>query len=151
MSFSLIHSVVRMSTIVLVMMCGGCGPVSDETTGSQSPPAAGIKQADKTNATDVLQTVDSAAQEIRVDGRANRIETADQSTDRNVPSELSIPHSVLTDLVSREARTRLRALEHWEQKDGKIALDAVFEALEDEDEAVRAKAEAIVEQRWAAE
>jgi hypothetical protein len=32
-----------------------------------------------------------------------------------------------------------------------MPLDAVFEAMEDEDEGVRAKAEAIVEQWWAEE
>ncbi|MBH0190156.1 MAG: hypothetical protein HP493_15295 [Nitrospira sp.] len=51
-----------------------------------------------------------------------------------------------------DARERFRALSHWEEKgEVKAPLDAVFEAMEDEDEAVRAKATAIVEQRWAAE
>jgi hypothetical protein len=63
----------------------------------------------------------------------------------------SIPDSIAKDIGSPDARTRYRALDHWEAKDSKAPLDPVFEAMEDEDEAVRAKATAIVEQSWAAE
>jgi hypothetical protein len=42
-------------------------------------------------------------------------------------------------------------LEHWNIKGGDAPLDPVFEAMEDEDEDVREKATAIVEQRWAEE
>lgn len=52
---------------------------------------------------------------------------------------------------SPEARDRYRALDYWEAKDNKAPLDPVFEALEDKDPAVRAKATAIVERRWAIE
>jgi hypothetical protein len=45
----------------------------------------------------------------------------------------------------------MRALDHWTAKDTTASLDPVFEALEDENEAVRAKATAIIEQHWAAE
>jgi len=62
-----------------------------------------------------------------------------------------LPESIAKDLDSLDARDRFRALNHWEAKDSKASLDPVFEAMEDEDEAVRAKATAIVEQRWAAE
>jgi hypothetical protein len=56
---------------------------------------------------------------------------------------------VARDLGSTDPRDRSRALEHWNIKGGDAPLDLVFEAMEDEDEAVRAKATAIVEQRWA--
>ena len=46
---------------------------------------------------------------------------------------------------------RYRALDQWAVKDNKAPLEPVFEALEDEDEAVRAKATAIVERHWAME
>jgi hypothetical protein len=42
-------------------------------------------------------------------------------------------------------------LDHWNLKGTTESLDPVFELLEDEDEAVRDKATAIVEQYWAAE
>jgi hypothetical protein len=62
-----------------------------------------------------------------------------------------IPKSIAKDLDSPDARFRIKALNHWDTKGTKAPLDPVFEALEDENEAVRAKATAIIEQRWAAE
>lgn len=59
--------------------------------------------------------------------------------------------AIAKDLGSPDARVRYRALDHWEAKDSKAPLDPVFEAMEDDDPAVRAKATAIVEQYWAAE
>lgn len=63
----------------------------------------------------------------------------------------SIPFSVAKDLQSPEARDRYRALDYWDAKDSQAPLDPVFEAIEDDDPAVRAKATAIVEQYWATE
>ncbi|HSL05655.1 MAG TPA: hypothetical protein VK901_19195 [Nitrospiraceae bacterium] len=63
----------------------------------------------------------------------------------------SIPDSIAKDLGSPDARARYRALDHWETKGTQAPLDPVFEAMEDEDEAVRAKATAIIEQQWAIE
>lgn len=156
MHFLKTHSVMQMRAVVfvaaLVMVCGGCGaPVSGDTAGSQSPPIGVAQQADKTTAIDGLPTAAAADRKKRADGRANETGAANQFADRTAPSELSAPRSILADLASPEARTRLRALEHWEEKDSKVSLEAVFEALEDEDEAVRTKAESIVEQRWMAE
>ena len=62
-----------------------------------------------------------------------------------------IPESIAKGLDSPDARERLQALDQWEKKGSKAPLDPVFEALEDENEAVRVKAMAIIEQRWAAD
>jgi hypothetical protein len=62
-----------------------------------------------------------------------------------------IPESIAKGLESPDARERLQALDHWEKKGPKAPLDPVFEAFEDENEAVRAKATAIIEQQWAIE
>lgn len=150
MFFMLTHSAMRMPAVVfmvvLVMVCGACGgPISDDRAGSPSQATAAVQQTDKTHVFQSLPTAATAARENGVEGRANGI------AERNVPSELSIPRSILTDLSSPEMKTRLRALENWENDGSKLPLDAVFDALEDEDEAVRTKAEAIVEQRWMAE
>lgn len=148
MSFVFIHSVLRMSTIVLVMVWGGCGAsVSDETNASPAQPAAAVRQID----IDVRTVTSAAAGKNGVEVEANTGEAVYQSADGEVSPEIAIPRSILIDLTSLEARTRLHALEHWEKNDRNAPLDAVFDALEDEDEAVRAKAEAIVEQRWEAE
>lgn len=62
-----------------------------------------------------------------------------------------IPESIAKGLDSPDARERVQALDHWEKKGSKAPLDPVFEALEDENEAVRAKATAIIEQQWVIE
>lgn len=77
---------------------------------------------------------------------------AGKDDENNQPQFPKLPESIAKDLDSPDARDRFRALNHWEEKDGaKAPLDPVFEAMEDEDEAVRGKATAIVEQRWAAD
>jgi len=62
-----------------------------------------------------------------------------------------IPASIANGLDSPDPRLRLKALNHWDTKVIKAPLDPVFEALEDENEAVRAKATAIIEQYWTKE
>jgi len=71
--------------------------------------------------------------------------------ENNQLQTLNLPESIEKDLASPDARDRYRALDHWETKDSKAPLDPVFEAMEDDDPAVRAKATAIVEQYWTAE
>lgn len=62
-----------------------------------------------------------------------------------------IPNAIAKGLDSPDVLDRLQALDHWEKKGSKPPLDPVFEALEDENEAVRAKATAIIEQQWVSE
>ena len=62
-----------------------------------------------------------------------------------------VPESIAKDLNSLDALDRLQALDHWEKKGTKAPLDPVFEALEDENEAIRAKATEIIERQWAIE
>lgn len=64
---------------------------------------------------------------------------------RDDDDRLNIPETVAKDLSSLDARERYRALEHWEEKDSKAPMDPVFDAMEDDDPAVRAKAAAILE------
>jgi hypothetical protein len=45
----------------------------------------------------------------------------------------------------------LRTLDHWDANKTTAPLDPVFDALEDENEAVRSKATQIIEQRFADE
>jgi len=73
---------------------------------------------------------------------------ADESEKSPVPG---IPPAIAKDLDSPDALIRFRALNHWDKQDTKAPLDPVFEALEDEDEAVRAKATALIERQWAIE
>jgi vesicle coat complex subunit len=85
----------------------------------------------------------------------NTVGSNQQNRDEsNQPQSANLPESIAKDLASPDPRTRYRALDHWETNDSKVSktpLDPVFEAMEDEDPAVRAKATAIIEQHWAAE
>jgi hypothetical protein len=72
--------------------------------------------------------------------------------DGGAPSPaLNIPETIAKDLGSPNPSTRYRALDYWQTKETQAPLDPVFEAIEDEDPAVRTKATAIIEQYWAAE
>ena len=62
-----------------------------------------------------------------------------------------MPDSVAKDLDSPYASIRLSALKHWEANGTTAPLDLVFDALQDENEAVREKATEIITQRFAAE
>jgi HEAT repeat protein len=70
---------------------------------------------------------------------------------RDRPIIPGIPDPIAKDLDSSDARVRLQALNHWAAPQTTAPLDPLYEALEDEDETVRAKATEIVERRWAAE
>jgi len=152
MSFALTHSAMRMPAIVLVMLCGGCGaPVSDESARLQSQPMVSTSQAEKASAPHSVPVGDTAMVEKKTEWNVSGAAPVNQS-ERRTPASISpIPLSVAKDLQSPEGRDRYRALDYWEAKDSKAPLDPVFEAMEDDDPAVRAKATAIVEQYWAAE
>lgn len=152
MCFALTHSAMRMLAIVLVMLCGGCGaPVPDESARLQSPAMVSTSYAEKAGAPHSLPVGATAMVEKKVERNVNGAPLVNQSERRTPVSISSIPLSVAKDLQSPEGRDRYRALDYWEAKDSQAPLDPVFEAMEDDDPAVRAKATAIVEQYWAAE
>lgn len=124
----------RLVTGCLVFSLGACGaPVSDKAPGPTSSGSGGVTASQ--NARGALSSSQPA---IETDG----------GDTRSIPG---VPDKVVRDLGSADPRDRFRALEHWNVKGGTAPLDPVFEAMEDEDEGVRAKATAIVEQRWAEE
>ncbi|HMS84511.1 MAG TPA: hypothetical protein PKD12_12735 [Nitrospira sp.] len=65
---------------------------------------------------------------------------------RDADDRLNIPDSVAKDLGSSDARDRYRALDYWEKKDSKAPIDPIYDAMEDDDPSVRAKAAAILNQ-----
>jgi HEAT repeat protein len=70
--------------------------------------------------------------------------------DNSAPTP-NIPHRIASELASPNPRVRYDALNYWETKGTQASIDPVFEAMEDEDPFVRAKATTIIEQRWEAE
>ena len=86
---------------------------------------------------------------LRPDGKPNG--DADGREKLPVPIIPGIPDSVAKDLDSPDVRVRLLALNHWTTSKTTASLDPLFAALEDEDEAVRAKATEIIERYWVVE
>lgn len=148
---SLTHRLMRIPAIVFVMAGGGCGsPVPDESASLQPPPMVNASHAEKASASHSLPVGEMTTHQKMIERDTSGAAAVNQSEDRD-PASVPIPYSVADDLASPEPETRFQALEHWEQKDSKLPLDAVFEAMEDEDESVRAKATDIVEKRWVEE
>ena len=148
----------------------GCGPTSSDNAPSLESRASvtgqaarGSGQGGKTGVTPLSSgnEIGSASGKGTVSGGDNigsrdtlskPADIATSGTDGRDKAPIpGIPESIAKDLDSPDARDRLRALEHWEKKGAKPHLDPVFEALEDENDAVRAKATAIIEQQWAIE
>jgi hypothetical protein len=136
--------------VVVSLLLAGCGsPASDQPVSLESS-VANNKSEDRTGAAQprVGNTGQAATQSVTTTGLSR---TTQQGNEGASSLPRNIPATVAKDLGSPDARDRYRALDHWEAKDGKTPLDPVFEAMEDDDPAVRAKATAIVEQHWAAE
>lgn len=135
----------------LVRLLGGCLLLSLAACGAPVTEKAPAPSA--SNGTTVGGGLATGAVHRGVDQNDRKaVASAQLATDADEHDNRSIsgvPDTVVKDLRSADARDRYRALDHWDTKDSKASLDPVFEAMEDEDEAVRAKATAIVEQRWA--
>lgn len=143
----------RRGTWLTVLFCSvmaGCGsPASDKPASPESRAENG-KSEDRTGTAQprVGNTGQAATQSVTTTGFSGTTQQVNEGAPSLRPN---IPVATTMDLSSPDARVRYRALDHWEAKDSKAPLDSVFEAMEDDDPAVRAKATAIVEQRWAAE
>ncbi|MBX3302466.1 MAG: hypothetical protein KF693_09645 [Nitrospira sp.] len=145
-------SPISIAAWALVLLCGGCGPsVPDGAKDVSSPPTTSAGSIDGTHipVSSPIGGVTAPASTLE-EGEGRAVET-EQAKDHRSPLDSLIPQTITNDLSSPDARVRYRALDHWEDKDSKAPLDPVFEAMEDEDEAVREKATTIVEQRWAEE
>lgn len=83
---------------------------------------------------------------------SNSETTVRPNTDDNIKQGIpTVPKFVPADLSTPDPKARLHALDHWDGTNTQIPLSAVFAATEDEDEAVRVRAIAIIEQQCAIE
>jgi hypothetical protein len=168
-------------SLVILAGLAGCGPASSDNapgqesraSGSRAPlskqtPSPGnnsstpatqaaspvpLSPGNETVAaagTRAVQAVDNNGQgngrPVRPEGPSN-IETAGRD---NLPIP-GIPESIAKALDSPDPRVRLQAMNHWEAQGTKAPLDPLFEALDDEDGYVRAKATEIIERYWVVE
>lgn len=65
--------------------------------------------------------------------------------------QLVLPTWIAQDLDAPKVSVRLQALDMWARQGAQAPLDPLVVALDDEDDDVRAKAMAIIEQNWAIE
>jgi hypothetical protein len=139
---------VRLLVAGCLLLAGtaGCGsPVSDK-------PANAELRADNSKLEDRTGAVQPSAGKAGQNDPATTTAIGSAATTpaltpapRDDDDRLNIPKDVAKDLGSSDARDRARALDHWEKKDNKAPMDPVFDALADEDPAVRDKAAAIIE------
>jgi hypothetical protein len=131
----------------LLLSLAACGaPVSEKAPGQAPSVSKGVVVSDAA-VTGAVQRGPELNDRKTVSVGLPTSDTEDRDN-RPIPG---VPDLVMKDLGSADPRERYRALEHWNVKGSTVPLDPVFEAMEDEDEDVREKATAIVEQRWAEE
>jgi len=132
-------------SLILLTGVTGCGPVSSDNAPSLGPRATVVEPPSARPAEEDRQ--------ISKPVGTPPIASPDSKTDglNKLPAPLTpeIPDSVTKDLDSPYASIRLSALNHWERNELTTPLDPVFEALQDENEAVQAKALEIIERRLA--
>lgn len=158
-------------SLVLLVGLASCGPASSDkapnneprasvngpaarSTGQGGktliPPVATENQTGAAAGMGTVQVVDNNGQgngrPAKPEGPSN-VETAGRDP-LPVPG---IPESIAKALDSPDPRVRLQAMNHWEAQGTKAPLDPLFEALDDEDGYVRAKATEIIERYWAIE
>lgn len=147
---------------VLGGVLAGCGsPASDPPSGLNSRAAAvdtakgsetrsaevGTQKPEQVSDTRLSGTGDRSGQNDRPSaGRQAIAEKSDETMEeRNAETSPDIPESIVKDLSSPDPHIRYRALDYWGTQVDEPPLTPVFEAMEDEDPAVRAKAATIVE------
>jgi hypothetical protein len=145
--------------VLLLLVLTACGPGSsdnasrNDSRGSATQSAEGGDKSLPAPTPPNNGTVAASVTNNQVDGSpSTNAGTLTSETDEPAKTPVpGLPDAIAKDLDSPDARVRYRALDHWEKPGTKTPLDPVFEALEDEDEAIRAKATTIIEREWALE
>ncbi len=80
---------------------------------------------------------------------SNYTQATTQEEPAPLPEHLSLPIWIAQALDAPEASVRIQALDMWAQQGAQAPLDPLVVALDDENDDVRTKAMAIIEQHWA--
>ncbi len=125
----------------------GCGsPVSDKTINAERQ-GTNVKQEDRKGAVQPIAGKSGQADPASKAAIGSAVAAPPSlAIPRDDDDRLDIPDAVAKDLGSSDARDRYRALDYWEKKDNKAPIDPIFDAMEDDDPSVRAKAAAILKQ-----
>lgn len=144
-------------TLALLAALIGCGSapseevsrsgVSDSGTGTawELSPAGIVPLHDA----EPVQLSSAATPTPRASPEQSLPDTRDQKV--GMADHLVLPEWIAKELDSPDVSVRLRALDRWAQQGPNAPLDPLVVGLDDEDETVRAKAMAIIEQQWSIE
>jgi len=141
--------------LMLLAGLSGCGPaVSDDALTSKPPASLGASAKSQP----VLQgtavprngpfTLAASPVPLAVSPASNYAQAAEQEEPTPLPDHLALPIWIAQALDAPEVSVRLQALDMWAQQGAQAPLDPLVVALDDEDDDVRAKAMAIIEQNW---
>ena len=135
----------RLAWLLSLLLAGlsGCGPASDGDAPSYGTPAS---VAGPSEAHPVSQNSPSIPH-VPLTPVASPA-SAGQGEAR--PAEpLVVPAWMAKDLDSPDVHVRLRALDRWAQQGSTVPLDPLIVALDDDDDRVRDRALALIEEDWA--
>jgi hypothetical protein len=136
----------------------GCGPAASDhapnpqphaslDTPSESQPVSQLTSAPQNG----LITPAASPVPLAASPGSNDASAAEPEEPAPMPEQLVLPTWIAQALDAPEVSVRLQALDMWAQQGAEAPLDPLVVALDDEDDDVRTKAMAIIEQNWAIE
>lgn len=143
-SVSLSNGLSVLLTVTLLAALIGCGPAPAEEA---SRTDRGIGSARGLSTTGAVPHL--SAETIPLSSAARSAPLASQ--EQSLRTTRDQPEWIAKELDSPDVSVRLRALDRWVQQGPTASLDPLVVGLGDEDEAVRAKAMALLEQQLAIE
>jgi hypothetical protein len=146
----------RMIAILLsISLAGlsGCGPAAPDYSPSlESRASLGIPSKSQS----VIQPPWAPGKDLSTPAASpvasvpsNYTQATAQEEPAPMPEHLSLPIWIAQALDAPEASVRIQALDMWAQQGAQAPLDPLVVALDDENDDVRTKAMAIIEQHWA--
>lgn len=141
--------------LTLLASLVSCGPVPSEEAARNGAPDRGPGTARELSSTAAVPRLDAGTIPLSASSAPVASHKPSPSDTRDhparMPEHLVLPEWIAKELDSPDVSIRLRALDRWAQQGPQASLDPVIIALDDEDEAVRDKAMAIIEQHAAIE
>lgn len=153
-SISLSNSLSGLLAVTLLAALIGCGSApSEEASGKESMTgtARGLSSASTVPRLGAEPVPLSLAAAPTPDAFTKQSLPEMHDQPAGIPNHLVLSESIAKELDSPDVSVRLRALDRWAQQGPEVSLDPLVVALDDEDEAVRDKAMAIIEQQAAIE
>ena len=135
---------------VAVLLMPGCGPAVPDHTSSPSSRASLSAQSELKST--VQNTLTKSPVPFAASfGSNDTAALAVEEEPAPLPEYLALPTWIAQALDAPEVSVRLGALDKWAQQGSQASLDPLVVALDDENDDVRRKAMAIIEQHWTIE